>query len=84
LTKPTQVLVGESSVKPVPLRLLVFLAALAGGGLSCSPESTTTSAAESVEREGQTVVFTDVTEAAGLGAFRHENGAVGNSYIRYK
>ncbi|MCH8960246.1 MAG: CRTAC1 family protein [Bacteroidetes bacterium] len=59
---------------------LLLLAALAGGGLSCSPESTTTSAAQSVEHEGQTVVFTDVTEAAGLGAFRHENGAVGKKW----
>ncbi len=62
------------------LRLLAISAALAGGGLSCSPESTTTSAAESVEHQGPTVVFTDVTEAAGLGAFRHENGAVGKKW----
>ena len=62
------------------LRLLAISAALAVGGLSCSPESTTSSAAESVEHEGRTVVFTDVTEAAGLGAFRHENGAVGKKW----
>ena len=59
------------------LALLVLLAALAGGGLACSTESTT---AESVERQQRRVVFTDVTEAAGLGAFRHENGAVGRKW----
>ena len=59
------------------LTLLVLLAVLAGGGLACATESTT---AESVEREQRRVVFTDVTEAAGLGAFRHENGAVGNKW----
>ena len=58
---------------------LMLLAVLAGGGLSCSSESTTAEA-ESVEREGGGVVFTDVTEAAGLGAFRHENGAIGRKW----
>ena len=59
--------------------LMALLAVLAGGGMSCSPDSTSAEA-ESVEGEGPPVVFTEVTEAAGLGTFRHENGAVGRKW----
>ncbi len=52
------------------LFVIVFIA-------SCTAESKTI---PDEDRATSPVHFTDVTEAAGLGAFRHENGAVGRKW----
>ncbi|HUF08817.1 MAG TPA: CRTAC1 family protein [Rhodothermales bacterium] len=56
---------------------LLVIAALLVFGASCSAES---KPPEHAQRQESMVVFTDVTQEAGLGEFRHENGAVGNKW----
>jgi len=58
------------------LKQLALSAALFVIGVSCSVESRP--AAEAGTEDDAAVVLTDVTAEAGLGAFRHENGAVGD------
>ena len=55
------------------------LLVIAGTAASCTAESKTLPEHESAEAAAA-VRFTDVTAAAGLGAFRHENGAVGRKW----
>ena len=57
-----------------PPELFALVAALLFVASSCSAES---SPASKAERDGQGIILTDVTEEAGLAAFRHENGATG-------
>ena len=78
---------GERAIEMKRIRLLGMLHALilvvAFGVAACSdpgPPSTSTSSA-SGSSGAPSVVFTDVTKAAGLGDYRHETGATGNKYF---
>lgn len=53
---------------------------VAGLAASCSAESKPNSAGDPRSPDASTVLFADVTESAGLGSFRHHNGAVGNKW----
>lgn len=67
----------RSSLRHILLALAVAGAAgLFGGCSASSPEPV----AREVPRDSARLAFTEVTDSAGLGAFRHENGAFGRKW----
>lgn len=65
------------SPRLLPGLLLVALAVLAG----CAAESSAPEAVPATTATGVGLTFTDVTQEAGLGDFRHETGAVGDLWF---
>ena len=60
----------------IPLLLTVLVSV----ELACSTEATEPAATASIDRNESRIAFTEVTAEAGLAAFRHVNGAVGNKW----
>ncbi len=61
----------------IPFTVCVLLASV---GLACSSEENGRATGAAASNEENDLSFTDVTESAGLGLFRQENGAVGNKW----
>lgn len=59
--------------------LVLLIAAVGAGIAGCNGEAAST--AEPGRVDGEQLSFVDVTEAAGLGTFRHETGAFGNEWF---
>src|SRR5690554_1229578 len=73
MTRMTHHITPRSHVQVSLPLALAFLCII----VSCTAESRP---AEKSDESHAAVVFTDVTQAAGLGDFRHENGAAGRKY----
>lgn len=68
-------------IRVLPLLLFLLLIAAFGCSISGCAESRSVPSAEEVLPSGTALSFTDVTDQAGLGSFRHETGAFGKKWF---
>lgn len=63
--------------------LLLFITLVAVGGIGCTETRSESSTRNAGERDDplEPIAFTDVTEPAGLGGFRHDNGQFGMKWF---